>query len=346
METAYSNHLIGPNVASLENFPFVTYDPLDAVASQTASDAALNTYLGDATNRHLYNQSFKNIKTDFYSGSNHVAYVNPLNDQVIPLPGGPGFDRTAFYHSNQFSQDMCNHLVSKNVDFGSYVVNNTPVGTNLESVVTESGEIVTVDPSYPKSTMNQFGAGALLAGLSLPAIGYGIRNIATGDKKKKALGVAQVGVGGFTNYWFGKNMYNSFNHYYSNNMATSLMGMKGLCFNSGMFLIGNGIYNVFSSLKDIKRDPANKGMHISKTVFGGLEIASGSCFVSAGTKAMTSLIYEGSGLFSLSTQGLASILSTTIPWGIGLGIAALVAGAIYLKKWYKNKKSNSITYLS
>ncbi|MFA5333858.1 MAG: hypothetical protein WC376_05180 [Candidatus Nanoarchaeia archaeon] len=350
MESAYSTHLIGANVASLPDFPFVDYNPADLVASKNASDAALKTYLGDAANRHAYNQSFLNIKTDFYNNGERVGYVIPKSDQLITLPGG-SIDRDIFYNTSQFSQDMLNHLVDKNVDFAYYPLHDYASGTNLESVFNESGQTISVDPTFSQSTMSQFGAGAILAGLSLPAIGYGIRNISTGykrdNKKKIALGSMQVAGGVSFNSWFWINMYNSSNLYNTtSNVTNTLLGIKGLCFNSGMFLIGNGIYNVFSSLKDYKKDPSSKGRAVSKAAFGGLEIASGSCFVSAGTKAMTSLVYEGSGLFSLSTQGLASILSTTIPWGIGLGIAALGVGTIYLVQWYKNKKSKKIKWLN
>jgi hypothetical protein len=344
MEAMYSNHLFGPQVSSLPTLPFVEYNPNNALASKQASDAALKTYLTDTTNRQAYNQSFQGIKTDFYNNGERVGYVIPDSNQVISLPGA-NINNDIFYNQSKFSQDIINDLNYRNTDFANYIIKDTPIGTNLENIVNESGEMISVDPSYSQSTMTQFGFGAILAGLSLPAIGYGIRNIVTGDKNEKALGVTQVGLGGFFNYWFGKNMVNSISHYSSPNMATSLLGMKGLCFNSGMFLIGNGIYNLFSSFKDYKRDPTNKGMHLSKTLFGGLEIASGSFFVSAGTKTMTSLIYEGSGLFSLSTQGLSSILATTIPWGIGLGVAALVTGAVYLTKWYKNKKNKATKWL-
>jgi len=347
MGSTYSKYLIGPNVENLANFPLVDYNPLLSPAEQqAASDAALKTYLGDAANRHAYNQSFTNIKADYYSGSTHVGYVNPESNQLVCMPGGSGVDISAFYNTKKFGEDMLNSLVEKNVDFAHYVLNDTPAGTELETVITESGEYVSVDPSFSGETMAQMGIGGLLAGLCLPGIGYGIRNIKTGDKKKKALGFAQLGAGLGTTSWFASNLINSASLYSSTNLVDVMLGMKGLWYNSGMFLIGNGIYNLISSFKDYKKDHANKGRSIAKGAMGGLEIASGACFVSAGTTAMTSLIYEGSGLFAISTQGLATILSTTIPFGIGLGIAALVAGAFYIKSWYKNKKAKKTHWLS
>jgi len=279
--------------------------------------------------KHLieYNSgALSHIRTDIFATTGqHLAYVNPANNQFIIDSGVRNFS-TNKYSSSKFANDMIADL--KNVDFAGYVDNN---GVGIESVIT--------DPVFDAGQIAG-GLVSLAAGFLLPLnLGRTLKYFKKGTSKKtKLVGGISLGLLGTSSYFFAYNLINSANLYNSSNLVTSLSGIKGLMYNSGMFLMGLGGYSMLSAAIDYWKDK-NKGKAWAKGIFGGLEFGSGLTFTLSSFAPMTSLIYEGANIFSVSTAGLSSILGAPLWGGIGLALTGLFFGAIYLAKWYKERKA-------
>jgi hypothetical protein len=321
-----SEHLFVPNVFELDNYP------------TSESTTTLSDYLGNSANRADYNDSFFHIKSDYYIDGEIKAYADITNNTPPVFPNEFGDINTrAFYNQPKFAQDTLNALSEKNVDFAAYALDSDNYGKSLDSVLVEGGTEVSVDPSF--GGYGFFAAASAISGFSLFQA-LKIRKENKGKKLSKnnkiiyATGAAStLATIGSTGYYIAQ--CNNLNYY------SRIIGYKGLCMNFGSFLLGNGLFNIYSGLKDMKKTD-NKIKKISQIGFGVGETITGGTILSYSSSPMLSLIPSASGAFSISTQGLSSMLVSTLSCGIYLGIfgAALFGAGAIINYFVKKKKKH------
>ncbi|MDD5499651.1 MAG: hypothetical protein PHT91_02125 [Candidatus Nanoarchaeia archaeon] len=361
MSVSYADYLISPNIQALPDFPLLDYDaimsaPDPQAAAIEASRENLINYLAEGeANRNAFNSSFNLLKTDIYSASGEkVLYINhafpPTHDLLEHYP----------YSRSGFASNEINELIN-NADFAHYASEGN-IGALEQELLATDGSMISVDASLAQS-MESWplqGLSAFTAGACFPLMGYGIKRMANGkNKKSKLRGLGEFFTGAVPTGVFAYNIANNASKVFAaENLTSYLAGIRGLYFNSGIFLLGNASYNIISSLYDIYKNMKAKNQGKSapvswpaiaiKSGASALEIGIGAYLLNSASAPMLSIAYGGAGMFALSTSGLSSILSSTlstiIPLGIGLGIAAIAGYAIaWGYKKLKQKKSKSKT---
>ncbi|MDD4353464.1 MAG: hypothetical protein PHN56_03335 [Candidatus Nanoarchaeia archaeon] len=320
--TNYAKSLIGPNFSSL-NLPLIEDVNEDGLGN-------LTTYLADSANKTTYNTSYLPIKTRIYDNGAVAGKIESSFNKID-------------VSSPKFSADMNQYLINNKTDYAYHTLNNSS-GDSLEKIMTSSGSEINFDPS-PSSlstSLNTF-LGAAAGGLGFPLIGYGIRNYKIGEKTKGASMVA--GGAALTGGFFGNFGYNAIS--YSNavnnsgNLVAGLLGLKNMLYLGGSFLLGNGIYNFISPL--VNGNQKTKTMKVSQMALGGIEATCGGYLIKGALSTLTSLTYEGFGLFSISTLGYSNLFASLVSPLLGLGLASLAAG-VYAISWLRNKHKKHIKW--